>query len=282
MSMTRWCVLIGCFALLAAGCGDNVTDIVNPKELAPPLGLTSITGNGAVTLNWQASNYSEDRQGFFVYQANGAQNTSTPETIPSAFGTSPADTIANGNEAGAFSHTVTGLTNGTTYSFLVVAYKDDGSKVSRPSNIIVDTPRDESGVLQLVNGVGNSRYLDVNTQTTQTQEGTPQPADILCESFNAGAGSRHGIVGANGARIQDLGFVESWDAIDAAPLGLGSYPAADFSVQALAGHVYAVFTGDNHYAKIWVSSLNLGDFGYQLRVAYQPQTGNNELKPERP
>ena len=46
--------------------------------------------------------------------------------------------------------------------------------------------------------------------------------------------------------------------------------------------MYAVFTGDNHYAKIWVASLNTSDFGYTVRVAYQPQTGNNELKPTLP
>jgi hypothetical protein len=268
--------------LCAASCDDTVTQTVNPEDLAPPLGLTSVTGDGGVTLNWQASNYDEGRQGFFVYQATGSQGTSTPDMVPAAFGTAPVDTVVNATAAGNFSHVIAGLTNGTTYSFLVTAYKDNGGKQSRPSNIIVDTPRVESGLLQLVNGVGNARYLDVNTQTTQTLPATPQAADILCQSFDAGAGTRHGIVGANGARIQDLGFVMSWDEIDDAPLGLGSYPAADFSVQALAGHVYAVFTGDNHYAKLWVSSLNSGDFGYQLRVAYQPQAGNNDLKPQRP
>ena len=45
---------------------------------------------------------------------------------------------------------------------------------------------------------------------------------------------------------------------------------------------YAVFTGDNHYAKILIVSLNASDFGYTVRVAYQPQTGNNELKPGLP
>jgi hypothetical protein len=272
-----WIVLL---VALVAGCGDSVTEIVAPQDLAPPLGLASVTGDGAVTLSWQASNYDEDRQGFFVYRADGAQSLISPETIPAAFGTAPVDTLVNNNPAGVFSTSVGGLTNGTTYSFLVVAYKDNGDKASRPSNIVVDTPRVESLTLDLVNGVGGLRYLDVNTQTVQTQEDTPQSADVLCQSFDPGAGSRHGIVGVNGARIQDLGFVQSWDEIDEAPLGLGSYPAAEFSVQALTGHVYAVFTGDNHYAKLYVVSVHSGDFGYQLRVAYQPQIGSNELKPQ--
>jgi hypothetical protein len=85
------------------------------------------------------------------------------------------------------------------------------------------------------------------------------------------------MVGQNGARVQDLGFVENWDEIDAAPLGGGSYPDASYSVQVLPGHVYAVFTGDGHYAKIWVTQVSGTDFGFTCFVAYQPQGGNNNL-----
>ena len=36
-------------ALALAGCGDDITEIIAPDDLAPPLGLTSITGDEAVT-----------------------------------------------------------------------------------------------------------------------------------------------------------------------------------------------------------------------------------------
>lgn len=278
----RWMIPLALVAVVAVGCEDDVIDIADPEDLAPPLGLTSITGDGAVSLSWQASNYDEDRDGFYVFQANSVQ-AGTPETIPAAFGTEPVATLTTGQEAGSFGTTVTGLSNGTTYSFLVVAFKDDGDEVSRPSNIVVDTPREEStSSIALLNGVGNARYLDVDTQSSQTLEDVPAAADILCQSFNAGAGDRHGMVGVNGARIQDLGYVGNWDEIDEAPLGLGSYPAADYSVQVLPGHVYAVFTGAGYYAKVYVVSVNGGNFGYTVRVAYQPQQGNNELAPGRP
>jgi hypothetical protein len=278
----KWLIPLAAIAVFGTGCSeDDVINTLNPEDLAPPLGLSSITGDGQVVLSWDASNYDEDRDGFYVYQANGTQ-TGTPEVIPAAFGETPVATLSTTQEAGQFTQTVTGLTNGTTYSFLVVAFKNDGDDVSRPSNIIVDTPREESdGVLALTNGTGN-RFLDVNTQTVQANEDTPATADVLCQSFDAGAGSRHGMVGVNGARVQDLGYVGSWDEIDDAPTGLGSYPAADYSVQVLVGHVYAVFTGDNHYAKVYVTSVNSGNFGYSVRVAYQPQAGNNELSPGGP
>jgi len=257
--------------------GDGVT-IANPKDLAPPLGLNSVTGDNAVTLMWEASNYDEGRQGFQVYQASGSES-GIPQDIPAAFGTLAVEEFQTASEAGSFSVVVGNLTNGVTYSFLVVAYKDDGSTVSRPSNIVTDTPRRESaGIITLINGTGNARYLDVgaNPMTASTSS---TGADILAQSFNAGAGDRAGMVGQNGARVQDLGFVSDWDEIDAAPQGSGSYPNTSYSVEVLPGHVYAVFTGDNHYAKVWIVSLNTSNFGYAVRVAYQPQGGNTELQP---
>lgn len=272
--------LVSTLATLGAGCSDTVTT-EDPEDLAPPLGLTSVTGNGAVTLRWQASNFGEDREGFDVYQANGTQSSAPGETIPSAFGTTSVASLATSQGSGSFTTTITGLSNGTTYSFLVVASKDDGDKLSRPSNVISDTPRGESGTLVLTNGTGNIRFVNVSANPASASSGN-SGADILCQSFNAGAGDRPGMVGQNDARIQDLGFVSNWDEIDEAPVGTGSYPNASHSVEVLENHVYAVFTGDNHYAKIWVTDLNSGNFGYSCQVAYQSQSGSNELKPGGP
>jgi hypothetical protein len=139
--------------------------------------------------------------------------------------------------ASSFTLVVDNLVNGVTYSFLVVAYTDDGNTLSRPSNIVTDTPRQESpGTITLVNGTGNPRYLDVATDP-QFASTSSTGADILCQSFNAGAGDRAGIVGQNGARVQDLGYVPHWDEIDGAPLGSGSYPDASYSVEVLPGHL---------------------------------------------
>lgn len=272
--------LVSVLATMGAGCDDDSPTVADVEDLAPPLGLTSVTGNGAVTLHWQASNFGEDRDGFHVYQAVGVQPSTPDESIPAAFGTTPVTSLTTSQGSGSFSVPVSGLTNGTTYSFLIVAHKDDGDKLSRPSNVVSDTPRRESATLDLTNGAGNVRYLDLGTDPpSSSTSGTG--ADILCQSFNAGAGDRPGMVGQNGARIQDLGFVSNWNQIDEAPAGAGSYPSATHSVEVLDGHVYAVFTGDNHYAKIWITALHSTDFGYSCRAAYQSQVGNNELKPGR-
>ncbi len=281
MKHARILMAIGLFALLGAGCEDTITTAA-PEDLAPPLGLRSVTGNGAVTLSWNASNYGENRQGFQVFQASGTQS-GTPEAIPAVFGTTAVKEVTTATAAGTFTTTVTGLNNGVTYSFLVVAFKDDGDKISRPSNIVVDTPRRETPTtITLVNGGGSTSFLDVDADPIQPS-GNSSSVDIQCQSFNAGAGDRHGMVGRNGALIQDLGYKANWDEVDKAPLNTtDAYPAASFSVQVLKNHVYAVYTGTNHYAKIWVTELNTGNFGYTCRVAYQPQEGNNELKPGGP
>lgn len=280
MSFSRILIALALVAVLAtmgAGCDDNPTT-ADVEDLAPPLGLTSVTGNGSVRLEWQASNYGEDREGFYVYQANGTQASTPGESIPAAFGTTAVATVTTSQGAGAFNTNISGLANGTTYSFLVVAFKDGGNELSRPSNVVSDTPRRESATLDLTNGAGNVRFINVDADppaATSSDSG----ADVLCQSFNAGAGDRPGMVGQNGARVQDLGYVANWDTIDQAPAGAGSYPDASHSVEVLLNHVYAVFTGDGHYAKIWVTNLHGSDFGYSCRVAYQPQAGNNELKP---
>ena len=268
-------------AALSGACDTTNTTTAPPNDLAPPLGLSSVTGTGAVTLRWQASNYGEDREGFQVYQAAGSQPATPGESIPAVFGTTPVATLTTNQDAGSFSKTVTGLADGTTYSFLVVAFKDGGNTISRPSDVVTDTPRRESPTLDLTNVAGNERFLTMYTDPP-TASASSAGAEILCQSFNAGAGDRSGMVGQAGARIQDLGFVSSWDEIDKAPLGAGSYPDASHSVEVLAGHVYAVFTGDNHYGKIWVSSLHTTDFGFTCRVAYQSQAGSTELKPGAP
>jgi hypothetical protein len=268
-------------AALSLACNPTSTTTVAPNDLAPPLGLSSVTGTGAVTLQWQASNYGENREGFQVYQAAGSQASTPGNTIPAAFGTTPVATLTTSQDAGSFSKTVTGLVDGTTYSFLVVAFKDGGNTLSRPSDVVSDTPRRESPTLDLTNVAGNERFLTMYTDPPAASISSTG-AEILCQSFNAGAGDRSGMVGQAGARIQDLGYASSWDEIDKVPLGAGSYPDATHSVEVLAGHVYAVFTGDNHYGKIWVSSLHTTDFGFTCRVAYQPQAGSTELKPGTP
>ncbi len=60
-------------AVFCAGFGTGCEDddsltTVSDDELAPPLGLTSVTGNQSVTLFWYTSNFEDDFEGYKVFQ----------------------------------------------------------------------------------------------------------------------------------------------------------------------------------------------------------------------
>ena len=198
-------------ALTGSGCDDNPT-IVSLDDLAPPLGLTSVTGDGAVGLCWQASSFGEDREGSHAYQAGGAQPATPGESIPGVLGTPAVATLTTSQESGSLTATAAGLVNSTTCSFLVVTFKDRGDKLSLPSNVMSDTPRR-----------------------------------------------------ASAARIRDARY-------------------ASHSVEVLVSHVYAVFTGDNHDAKIWGVNLHGGasatPVGWPTSRRQGTTSLNREMRPD--
>ena len=263
--------------LLAGGC-DSTDRPVRPPNPSAPFSLSTVTGDREVTLHWQAGD-DAGRSGFAIYQASGALAASAPNTIPPAFGARPVATIDAASNAGDFTAQVIGLTDGTTYSFLVVALSHSEGEPSRPSNIVSDTPRIESGLISF-EPVGVGRFLNLSTLPPYPASDSSN-ADIVCQVVNTGAGLRPGIAAINGARIQDRGWVASWDEVDKAPLGSAAYPVEPYALQVLPRHVYVVYTWHNHYAKIWVDDVHSYDLGYDMRVAFQSAEANPELAPRR-
>jgi hypothetical protein len=280
-------VTLGVVALLlTAGCEtERVVEVQPPGDLSPPLGLLSITGDGQVTLFWMCSNYEDGLDGYIVYYQVGQFEGDPADSIPGGF--TVIDSLpVTPPCAGERWVDITGLTNGTTYSFLVVAASDDWSAISHASNIIEDTPRDES--------VGDNTIWAYQTDETQAgfelssfnvvdctgldgQYDTPSGlGDIMCERFNPGAGMRAWIDGINGGEVQDIGYMSDWDDADMAPSS--GYATTGHSVEALMGHVYAIKTGDNHYAKIHITGLDAGSDWIRFRAAYQPDWGNPEYR----
>ncbi|MEK3722566.1 S-layer homology domain-containing protein [Paenibacillus sp. FSL H8-0034] len=93
------------------------------RTLSAPTGLTSTADDGQVTLNWSAVPVS----GVVTYNVYKA-------TVSGAYG-SVADATVSGV---TYSYTATGLTNGTTYYFVVKAKYDEG--ISGNSNETSATP----------------------------------------------------------------------------------------------------------------------------------------------
>ncbi len=285
--MRTWMIFLPVFlALCATGCSDEtINRIVSPEDLSPPLGLQSITGDGQVTLMWWCSNYSDDLVGYKVFAAEGAYQGDPRDTLPAGF--SVVDSIAVTppcNER--LQMEITGLANGTTYSFLVVAARNEWKEISNTSNIVEDSPRPESAqeavlYARQVNpsqaGYELSTFSGADaTSLDQNYDTASGIGDIMCERFNPGAGMRAWIDGINGARIQGVGYLQDWQNLDEAPAAGYSNPG--HSVEALLGHVYVVWTADDHYAMIQVMEIDESFEWIRIKAAYQTQVGNRELK----
>lgn len=109
----RGCVagLVFLAALAGAGCGGSS----HPRIPGAPSGLVAVAGNGQVTLSWTASEQGSSAR-FRIYYGTGAGVT--PET-----GTRIDDVATT-------STPVTGLTNDTTYYFVVTAFNSSGESAA--------------------------------------------------------------------------------------------------------------------------------------------------------
>jgi hypothetical protein len=250
-----------------------------------------------VTLFWYTSNYEKDFGGYYVFQATGDYtNSSSDSTINETVFTKVDSITFTTSSDAVVSRTITGLTNGTTYSFTIVSFnKKDTEKVSYPSNIIKDTPRPDVTSITIqsagtsdVGGDDTQAGFDIhNFQVVAvpaslgeytTEDGI---ADLVNEAFDPNTNNeniRPWISGMNGAGLQDLGYMDDMDNADVAPAQ--GYSDTGESIAALDGHVYAIKTGDNHYGKLIIT--NIGDasnnFAITFNVALQSQTGNMNYK----
>jgi len=273
--------------LLLLGCEDKITEVISPEELSPPLGLKSVTGDQKVTLIWYTSNFESDLDGYLIYKYEGPYYDLNPkEYIPTGFSVAETLKTPGGESFTVQTDTVYGFTNGVTYSFLVVAARDDWTEISHTSNIVKDTPRPE----KLEYDTLYAREVNIDKcgyelfnftrvsmigidQNYDTQNDT---GDIICEKFDPGAGDRIWLAGANGAVMMDLGYMSDWDNADTA-MGTG-YVDPGYSLTAVEGHVYSIRTRDSHYAKIRVEKVNITEGYVSFKACYQNQTGSRQYK----
>lgn len=284
-------VVVISLLICVQGCEKTTTETVPAEALSPPLGLKSVTGDAQITLLWYTSNYEDDFNGYEIHMKDTAYSTTTiPQEIPSGFTevgslskTSPCNTTQ--------SSTVAGLSNGKTYSFLVVATNTE-NKISQPSNIINDTPR-----LETIPGVDDtiiwassiykdkcgyelstfsvSDMTDIHTPGYYTDDGE---GDFICEriNFEGGVEYRLWLAGTNNGGIMDLGYMQDWNEADVAPAT--GYANTGYSLTAIPGHVYAIKTGDNYYGKIQLISVDKDAGWLTFKACYQTLAGNRQYK----
>ena len=269
------------------GCEEKTTEEVIAETLSAPLGLRSITGDREVTLVWHTSNYESSFNGYDIYMVDSLYSEDTaPEAVPSEFEkvsshpwtTPPCNTIQ--------SRTISNLTNGETYSFLVIATNTKGHK-SKPSNVVNDTPRLETLQFDydtMLTPPNQSGYELSDFSVTDMSDidsfynTVDGEGDFILEllNFPGGMADRLWLAGTNGGEVMDLGYMNDWNEADIAPET--GYAPTGYSVFAIQGHVYAVKTGDNHYGKIQILDLSVRDVKITLKACYQTEAGERQYK----
>ena len=299
--LRTWQVALAAAALLGlglAGCDeDDVLDTVSEDELAPPLGLQSVTGNGQVTLFWYTSNFEDGFEGYIVFQREGGTATNQSSTLPAGF-TEVARLNIAGSSNAIRNTVVQDLDNGTLYTFAVCAFRSEGDEISLASNIVEDTPRPDITSVTLTSAstgdvAGNDQtagfdfdllqVVSVPTDLAASNYNSANGADMVHEAFDPGQlnnNIRSWMAGMNGngdSGVQDLGFMEDLNGADVAPED--GYPGNGNSVLLSAGHVYAVKTGNNHFGKFIVTSINNGTREVTFNAAFQTRPGDPNYFP---
>ena len=116
------------------GCNENPDDPndPNPDEVAPPTGLMAVSMDGAVMLKWTAS---ADADTYVVTWDDGTTELSTEDITYTEY-------------------KVEGLTNGTVYTFSVVAVdaaaeESDAATISWAAALRYTNDRDKGGILRI-------------------------------------------------------------------------------------------------------------------------------------
>jgi hypothetical protein len=242
-----------------AGCDDEgpvVAEVVDVPPF-PPDGVFSITGDGVVSIYWNA-NWEEDLDGYAVYR-------STTNPGPYYF----LDEVS----ANQTWYDDTDVVNGETWFYAVTAFDRAGYESELSLETVFDTPRPEGFGLVLVElGQDPSRAgYDFSSLSGVPQAAALGTTDIYFES----SGGAQYLRAKTGVDIQDYGLIDL-PYVDWAP-DTGWSPSAQ--AEAITGHSYIIRIQSGqgtNVAKVQVKSVGST---VTLDWAYQAVQNNPELAP---
>ncbi len=237
--------------LMLAACGNHDNPVLY-DDIAPlpPVGIRTVSLDHAVELQW-IDNQEPDLAGYNIYVSTSFKGRYD------RIGSSTRPVFTDG-----------GARNGMTYYYAVTAYDFNGNESALSRDVVYDTPRPEGRNVTLIDrfadplraGYDFSEYLRVHYDTDLT--------DVYFEMGNGIPLLRVW----DDSDIQDLGFTRNLDEISVAPED-GWLPSG--TAEAAVGHTYVIWTYDNHFAKVRVTSMGPGTVTFDW--AYQTATGNPEL-----
>jgi hypothetical protein len=258
--------------LMSSACDQRSTTYVTDDDhTAPPVpsGVTTITGDGVVWVQWNPIYGVPDLDGFRIWR--GRDNL---EFFLIATVSENADEYADYD-----------VTNGITYYYGVTAFDVDGNESDASfdhGDFAFDTPRPE----------GRTTIYDPADPSYEDRSGFNFDHEIrvywdnaLCD-INLEYDDTPGIetffiwLGPHGLAMQDMGYTDDFDEITYAPEdGWAELPY----VEAIVGHTYVVLTDDDNYAKIRILDFDYSPwYAITFDWGYQIDPGNRELKIEPP
>jgi hypothetical protein len=257
-------ISIVAISLLAVSCEDTT----RPRDITPPpvpTGLTSVTGDNVIWLEWDPIIGVSDLDGYSVYRS-----------VDNSLFYWQADIDEDDTEYADYD-----VVNGQTYYYGVSSFDYNGneSDVSFDYIVVFDTPRPQGEDVVIYSfteeGFRNRSGFDFSTEDRVPD--SSYRADIYLEFDDYPSIFAYFItLGANGALIQDMGYTETLYDITYAPAG--GWSSLDY-VEAIEGHTYVIRTADNHYAMIRATDLAAwSPRNMTFDWAYQIDPDNRELK----
>ncbi len=242
-------LLAGIF-LTACDVNDSNTepDYTPPS---PPTGVVVVNGDNRVDLYWN-ENREPDVAGYNIYFSFSYSGKYT------LIGSSPYANYID-DEA----------VNGETYYYGITAYDFNGNESELSPDVIYSTPRPEGYNQALL----NFRQYPNNSGYTFTDYSVVPYDDQSTDFFFGVYNGIDSIMVWGDTDIQDMGPTQDIYDIEFAPTS-GWNPSK--SEVAIAGHTYVIWTWDNHFAKVRISSISANRMVFDW--AFQLVEGNVQLK----
>jgi len=257
--------LIPIILLAMYGCEINTDScdrrIVSEPDTTPPAiprGVYSITGDEEVIIEW-FPNGEDDLAGYRVWRSRDNVDFDLLDEV------SPGTT----------SYVDRNVRNGATYYYAVSAFDYDDNESDLSPELVDDTPRPEgrSVTLRDYQLSPERSGFDFSRPTRGAISWDDIDTDIYF-GFDTEVNVSY-IYSDNETLMQDMGYRDSMDDLDEAPLYDLGY--TELFVELLEGHIYAFNTPDGNYAKIRV--VDVSDVSVTFDWAYQIDPDNPELAP---
>jgi hypothetical protein len=246
-------LLLTSFVLYSCGVNDSFV-VIDHTPPAPPTGITVINGDNRVDLAWN-NNYEGDLAGYNVYYSDSYNGKYT------LIGSTSENYFVDYDAV-----------NGVTTYYAVTAYDYNGNESELSYDVIYATPRPE-GFDQSI--FDFRHYPDLAGYTFNDYSVVPYD-DQSTDFFFGIYGSIDSLMVWNDTDIQDMGPTQDiWDIAFAPASGW----RASKSAVAVPGHTYVIWTWDNHYAKVRISSISSNRIVFDW--SFQLVEGNRQLKPRK-